>query len=183
MLVREWLKPLLLGLILVLLVGPAYLLAAITPTSAAMATAAKHKPTNTPTPTPTPTRYFSVTVEVRPERAELKFAEPLTVTVMVHDESQECGYLVYDITLSERGEDAPIFEFLSPQIVGPPVLMPATFTLKATTGGKVAFFAWVYGETTCGGGWSWIPASGLSEPVTVESERSYLPVIFRHTYN
>lgn len=180
---RERLKLLLLALLLVLLVGTVYLLTTITPTSGAMAKEAKKKPTSTPTPTPTPTRYFSVTTEVLPERAALKFAEVLTVTVLVHDESQGCGYLVFDITLSERGEDAPIFEFLSPQTVGPPVLMPAAFTLKAKTSGEVAFFARVYGETNCGGGWSWIPAPGLSEPVTVESERSFLPVVFRHGSN
>lgn len=96
-----------------------------------------------------------------------------------------CVYPVYELTLTQAGDDAPIFEPES-VIVGPGVPMPHTITVTAVTTGTITFDVQLYGERNCGNGWQWHYLYGESANVTVQSVSSgNLPdlIISDITYN
>ncbi len=132
------------------------------------------------TPSPTSlTSSVSVTVEVIPTTTLLTVGEPLSVAVHIYDHSTEgCYFVPYDLTLSQQGDDAPIFGYVSPPVVGPPVSNPTPFTLTAITTGTVILRASAYGEMYCGF-WQWTYFTGESGPIVValEKRQIYLPII------
>ncbi len=127
------------------------------------------EPTYTPTPTATPTAvytYFSVDVQVIPESDVVAAGEEFEVTVNIINNSVGCIFPVYELTLTQEGEDAPVF---SPETVveGPPVSETTVFTLTADSPGTVTFKASAYGERYCNDFWQWMYINGQSDPVTV----------------
>lgn len=119
------------------------------------------------------------TLEVMPASTILAVSDTLTVTVRIHNHSVECTFYATELTLSQQGPDAPIFEHVSPPTVGPPITLP--FTLTAVHTGTITFSAYAYGEYNCGSGWYWSGAWGDSEPVSVwvEKYQTYLPMVLR----
>jgi hypothetical protein len=129
----------------------------------------KASPTQAPTPqvTLSATPLFSVTVLVQPEVTRLRVGETLTVTVTVHNHSQDCQYPLYDISLP-RLEEASLFEAVSPSKLGPPGPNPATFTLKAIRPGTAPITAQAYGERYCYDAYVWHTLTGVSDSITIE---------------
>jgi len=76
---------------------------------------------------------------------------------------------IYELTLNQRGDDAPIFEYVNPPTaqVGPPVGNPFTYTLTAVDTGTIHFGALAFGERYCGDYWNWTYLGGMSGPITV----------------
>ncbi|UCC87723.1 MAG: hypothetical protein JSV81_00030 [Anaerolineales bacterium] len=136
-------------------------------------------PTGSPPPSHVAEAYpvFSTTLEVIPASTILVVSDTLTVTVQIRDESVECTFYAMELTLSQQGPDAPIFEHVSPATVGPPITRP--FSLTAVHTGTITFSAYAFGEYGCSGGWYWGAAWGDSEPVSVwvEKYQTYLPMI------
>jgi hypothetical protein len=92
--------------------------------------------------------------------------------------SNGCYYPIYDLTLRQTGDDAPIFK-PETETVGTGVSNPFTFTLRAVSPGTVTFEALAYGERYCGDYWNWTYVGGASMPVTIwqHIHRVYLPGI------
>jgi len=140
---------------------------------------------STPTPTPTPTLSCSpdLTLDVMPARTWSVIGETLTVTITKHATEGGCYYATYDLTLDQRGDDAPIFEYASSPIVGPPVSYPVAFTLTAVHTGSITLKATAYGEIYfCDSEycfWQWAFVYGESDLVTVwtQAYETYLPLI------
>lgn len=155
------------------------LLAVVYSFASVQAQPASPRLTATSTPTATPAAVFSVTVEVVPARTHLAVGETLTVVVTIDNHSLGCQYPVFDLTLSQQGGDAPIFDFLSPPVVGPPVYATTWYTLSAALSGTITLGATAYGERNCGDGWIWTYVAGESVPVTVGPYEVSLPLILR----
>jgi hypothetical protein len=148
-----------------------------------------HAPTSTPTlpPIPTPSCAQDRTLDVVPARTWAVISDTITVTVSVSiaPTINSCYYATYDLTLSQRGEDAPLFEHTSPPVIGPGVSYPAVFTLSAIHTGTITLRATAYGEyyvcisEHCY--WQWAYVSGESDPVMVwaEAYETYMPLVPR----
>lgn len=127
----------------------------------------------------------NLSLEVMPERTLIVLSSTLTVSVSRLAQEGGCTYAMYELTLQQQGDDAPIFEYNSPQTIGPGVSEPAMFTLTATSTGVITFKAVAYGEynlcdpeTFC---WQWAYVEGQSNRVNVllEVYETYLPIIFK----
>ena len=128
-------------------------------------------PTVTPTPTPTPVScHLNVRIDVIPSATLLMVGEALTATVYLNDNSVGgCYFATHDLTLTQHGDDAPIFEPAS-SVIGSGVSYPATFTLTAVMPGTVTLNAQAYGEVYLPPHrWVWHYEWGVSGPVTVVS--------------
>ena len=143
-----------------------------TPTPTIIVTpSATPTPTITPTPTPTLTPIptvlylFDVRVYVAAPTTAIQVGETITVTVTVDNQSINCLYPVYELTLSQLG--TPIFRFDSPTVVKAPIGTQSYYTLTALTPGVVALQAVAYGESDCGELWQWRYVNGSTYPVTV----------------
>jgi hypothetical protein len=137
------------------------------PTSTPLSTST---PTATPTPTPTatPTPFYSVVIAINPVTTQVKVGDTLDVAVNVQNQSTGCLYSPHDLLLTQIGQDAPVFGYLSPQQVGPPVPEPATFRLIANKPGAVTLSILAFGERNCGNGrWEWLHDQGASSTITV----------------
>jgi len=141
-------------------------------------------PTPSPTVTPTPCQE-NTTLEVNPARTWVVISETLQVTVRKQVQPGGCYYATYDLTLEQVGEDGPLFEYDSPQTIGPGVGYPAIFRLTAIKTGAVTLQVTAYGEYNscdpidfC---WHWAYLRSQSEPVNVRVEIAaiYLPLIFK----
>jgi hypothetical protein len=137
-------------------------------------------PTPTIMPTPTATTLLSITVEVVPAATLVAYGAPLTVAVAVRDESVGCQYPLYDLTLRQAGDGAPLFRHDSPAVLGPPGPHTAVYRLTAIAPGVITFMATAYGEVNCGQGWQWHYETGASGPVTVTTPAGFalLPFIY-----
>lgn len=140
-------------------------------------------PGETPTPTaivPTPTPEFSATVRLSTDREWLEPGQLLQVTVDI-DVIEGCQYPVYELTLEQIGEEPDLFEYISPPgpVVGPPVLIPFTYTLRALRPGMTVFVASTYGERYCNDYWNWLYLGGSSSPVFIglEPEKTWIPMV------
>lgn len=143
-----------------------------TPTPTIIVTpSATPTPTITPTPTPTLTPIptvlylFDVRVYVAAPTTAIQVGETITVAVTVDNQSINCLYPIYELTLSQLG--TPIFRFDSPTVVKAPIGTQTYYTLTALTPGVVALQAVAYGESDCGELWQWRYVNGSTYPVTV----------------
>lgn len=136
-------------------------------------------PTPSETPTETPTGFLSVTVDVMPAATLVPYGAPLTVAVVIRDESEGCQFPILDLTLSQEGENAPLFRYDSPAVLQAPG-STGMYTLTATAPGVVIFAAEAYGEINCGDAWVWHYERGYSGPVTVSAPAGFalLPLVF-----
>ena len=136
-------------------------------------------PQLTPTLGPTQTPYYDISVEVTSSAWEIPLGEQISVTVNLVNHSTECIFAGYDMTLSEMGIGDPLFQFDSPQTVGPPLSASAVFTLTAVTSGTVQLRAMAYGERYCNDFWVWQYESGVSLPMIVGGtfEKQYFPFV------
>jgi len=128
-----------------------------------------------PIPSPTPA-VFTATMEVVPNKSLGTIDDTFYVRVAIQV-SIGCAYHLFDLTLKQIGEDAPIFE-PDTVIVGPGI-GPYTFTLRAVSPGTVTFNALAYGERDCHDYLNWAYVGGISMPVTIlqHIHRVYLPGI------
>ncbi len=122
-------------------------------------------PSHTPTATPTTTPAFWATVHITTSDTILLVGDVISVTTDLTI-APGCVYPVHNLTLTQFGNNAPIFEPES-VIIGPPVPMPQTITLTAVTNGIVRFNVLLYGERYCGDFWNWVYRTGQSEYVFV----------------
>lgn len=139
-------------------------------------------PSVTPEVTVTPTREFSATLKITAERTELQIGETLDVVVDL-DVVEGCEYPVYELTLTQQGPTAPIFDYIAPPeptVLGG-VTMPFTYTLQATGPGLAVLQARTFGERYCGDFWNWHYLYASSEPVFVgiTPNRVLLPMLQR----
>jgi len=140
--------------------------------------------TATPSQTPTTQPTFWATAEVTTSDTVLVVGEVVSVTTSLTI-APGCVFPVYDITLTQLGDDAPIFDPES-IVVGPPAPMPQTITFTAVTTGTINFRAWIFGERNCGDYWNWAYVSGVSDAVFVQAiPAGELPdlIISNITYN
>jgi len=137
-------------------------------------------PTPSPTPSPTPFPIFSATMTVMPSASQLAMSETLTVRVSI-SVSQGCQFPIYELTLSQLGNDGPAFAYRSPptHTVGPPVSNPFSYKLAAINTGTVIFHTRAFGERDCEDYWNWTYVSGRSGPVRVGPwpYHVYLPTV------
>jgi hypothetical protein len=133
----------------------------------------------TPTPTPPIPPVFTATMYVVPNQSLGNIDDTFYVRVAI-EVSQGCVYPIYDLTLRQAGDDAPIFD-PDTETVGPGVANPYTFTLHAISPGTVTFEALAYGERNCGDYWNWRYVGGASTPVTIlpHLNRVYFPFAWR----
>ena len=108
---------------------------------------------------------FSAEVTVSLSATEVQVGDTLVATVDIQDNSVNCQFAAYDLTLSQDGDK--LFEFNSPATVGPGVGSSTAFTMTAVQAGTVQLNASVYGEQNCGGFWSWTYVNGSSEMIRV----------------
>ncbi len=136
---------------------------------------------NTATPVPTAYPVFTATVSVIPQAPLVATGDILTVTITV-DVNEGCQFPVFELTLSQVGDDNPSFAPAESVTIGPPMFMPQTVTFTAVTSGTTTFDALLFGERYCGDGWIWTYAGGQSIPVTVIDsspplKHLYMPLI------
>ncbi|HMN30405.1 MAG TPA: hypothetical protein PKE45_19800, partial [Caldilineaceae bacterium] len=91
-----------------------------------------------------------------------------------------CQYPLYELTLRQNGNTAPLFRHDSPAVLGPPGPHTAVYSLTAIASGVVTFTGQAYGEINCGQGWQWHYETGASSPVTVTAPPglALLPFIY-----
>jgi hypothetical protein len=125
---------------------------------------------------------YSATLSVLPSQSQVNVGETLVVTCSL-SVSEGCSFLIYDLSLQQRGDDAPVLMYVSPptHTVGPPVGSPFSYQLTAVSTGTVILRGQAYGERNCGYGYSWSYICGRPEPVQVRQwlYRIRLPVIYR----
>ncbi|MBX3059612.1 MAG: hypothetical protein KF770_24435 [Anaerolineae bacterium] len=124
-------------------------------------------PSHTPTATATTYPTFWATAVITTSDTVLAVGEVISVTTDLKI-APGCVYPVYDITMSQLGDDAPIFDPAT-VVVGPPAPMPQTITFTAVTTGDIKFRAWIFGERNCGDYWNWAYVSGVSDIVSVQA--------------
>lgn len=133
-----------------------------------------------PPPTP-PNPVFTATIIVEPDKTLVMLYDIFHVRVSVKV-SEGCHYPFYDLRLVQIGEDAPVFEYISPitDTVGPGnETTPFTYTLRAIKPGTIYFGASAYGERYCGDYYNWTHVGGSSGPVTIlpYSGRIFFPMV------
>jgi len=106
-----------------------------------------------PYPGPPEETSFDVQVHLQAAATVVKVGETLLLTATTENNSVGCQYPLYEISLQER--DPGSFEFVSPQVIGPPGESPASFEVRPRQAGTWELFARAYGEQNCGGGWQW----------------------------
>jgi phosphatidylserine/phosphatidylglycerophosphate/cardiolipin synthase-like enzyme len=126
-------------------------------------------PTATPTLSPTPTTVYSAAARLEASATELEVGETLNLTFTVIDESINCYLANYEVTITEKGDDAPSFTFDSPATIGPGFPDVSVFTVTAQTAGEVYFSAWMLGEHNCPY-WKWAYLGANTDYVKVRSE-------------
>jgi hypothetical protein len=107
----------------------------------------------TPYPGPPEESNFAVQVRLEAAASSVKVGETLLLTAVTENNSTGCQYPLYEISLQERPPGK--FEFVSPQVIGPPGVSPATFEVRPLEPGTWELFAQAYGEKNCGEGWQW----------------------------
>lgn len=108
-----------------------------------------------PSAYPAPPEGTSFVVQVRLEAAstEVKVGDTLALTAVTENNSTGCQYPLYEISLRESQPGK--FEFISPQVIGPPGVSPASFEVRPLEAGTWELVAYAYGEKNCGDGWQW----------------------------
>ena len=153
-------------------------------TLAGSAAARPQSPAITPTPSVTPSVTpfidpFSATLTITADQPVVAFGEELLVTIDL-DVVEGCQYPVFEISLYQDGDDAPLFTYIDPPatVVGPPVSFPFTYRLLAVNSGQITLRAQTYGERNCNDFWAWTYL-GSSMPITVSgsTSRTYLPLL------
>ncbi len=142
-----------------------------------MAASLHRTPTPTISPSPTPPPVFSATVMVVPDKTLGIISDTITARVTMRVR-QGCAYHLYNLTMRQTGEDAPIFA-PETETVGPGISFPYTFTLRAVTTGTVTLNGRAYGEKAICGCMMWVYVNGFSLPVTIVDHihRVYVPVM------
>ncbi|MCP4358825.1 MAG: hypothetical protein GY796_12470 [Chloroflexi bacterium] len=130
--------------------------------------------------TPTAGFPFSATAVITPSQTIVNIGDPLTLLVDVKV-SPGCQFPVFDITLTQQGNDTPIF---APDkvVVGPGSLsLPETITVTAVTTGTITFNVQLFGERYCGDFWNFTYVNGRSIPITALelNNRAYLPAALK----
>lgn len=144
---------------------------------------ATRMPTATVTYTPFPTfPPFSATMHVDPAQTIIEVGEQVSVQISI-DVSEGCQYPVLELNLTQSGEEAPLFSYISPttDTIWAPGPGPYVFTLLAEQAGVVTFDGLAYGERYCGDYWNWHYVGAPSIPVIVTQPlyNIYLPGLLK----
>lgn len=137
-------------------------------------------PTITPSPSPTSVP-FSATLTITTDNETVTFAEELEVTVEL-DVVEGCRYPVFELTLFQIGDDAPLFVHIDPpaSIVGPPMTFPVTYRLRAIRPGQITLRAQTFGERNCNDYWNWRYLNSNHLPITVKGGTLQVYIPFQY---
>jgi len=126
------------------------------------------------------TALVTVTVSISP--SQLLVGAVVTATVHLANQARDCSYSMFDLTLLQSPSEPPLFEYLSPQRLGPPAPRDAAFRLRALRAGEVVLIGSVYGEDFCNGAFTWAYRTGSSGVVTIKAAviqpALFLPVVY-----
>lgn len=114
-------------------------------------------------PSPEVGGIFDVRVKLSAQSQQIKLGETLILNVLVENQSAGCQYPLYEVSIQEQQVGG--FEFVTPQVIGPPGETPAQFEVRAIQVGEWGLFGQAYGEKNCGEGWQWQYVG--SEPITI----------------
>lgn len=112
-----------------------------------------------------------LSVVVTASASQLQIGRTITVTVALAGGEPACFEGLYQVSLTQPDPNRPLFE-IAPY-------SHESFILKGVHTGVGSIGAQVEIEENCGDGWSMFPISGMSAPITVEPQITYIPLLLK----